>query len=313
MTNFQQDRISQERNGSVTLRRKVVRLLWLGLLTLSLPTGCSVFDRAFAPLRFADEVEVKEDISYKVGSANPKQRLDLFLPKSMTGPTPVAIFIHGGFWKNQDKRYYRPLTGLYWNFGFALAQRGFVTAVISYRLYPETQIAGQIEDVRSAIDWVRQHIGQYQGDPTRIHLIGHSAGGHLAAMIGAEAPPAIRSLVALSPILDTIHMKEHQPEAFNNDVVYPVFGKTDVELRKQSPAEIWSKRAVPLLILVGSLDYDFVFEQSAQFETKAQAAGWQVKRMVLENYEHADLVLIVKNQDSLIIKLASDFMREHNP
>jgi acetyl esterase/lipase len=291
---------------------KSIRYLVSGLILAVLVPGCFVFRNAFAPLMQSDELEIEENLVYIAGSSNPKHRLDLFIPKNSRRPFPVAIFIHGGFWKNQDKRYYRPFTGLYWNFGFALAQHGFAVAVISYRTYPESRIDDQIGDIRAAVEWVRNHITQYGGDPSGIHLIGHSAGGHLAAMIGAEFPAGVRSVVALSPILDMVHMKENKPDDFNREVVYPVFGDRDEELRKRSPVSVWTESSVPMAIIVGSKDYGFVFEQARLFEMKAKTENWQVTRTVLQGYKHTDLVLKVNANNSPVITAAIEFFRKHN-
>ena len=290
----------------------VSRFVLPGLSLVLMASGCAVIKNSTAPIRLANEVNVIEDIDYNPPNSNLKQRLDLFIPRSSPGVSPVAVFVHGGYWKNQDKRYFRPVTGLYWNFGFALAQQGFLTAVISYRLFPESRIDGQINDVRTAVAWVGAHAGEYGGDGDQIHLIGHSAGGHLVAMVGLNDHSNVRSIVALSPILDIVHMKEFQTSDFNREIVFPVFGSSDDDLRRRSPIEFWSSKAPPLNVIIGSDDYPFVFEQCRQFSEKAQTENWNVRLETLKGFEHADLVLSVTNKDSTIIQKAIKFMRQHN-
>lgn len=288
------------------------RFIPLGFILAFLVSGCAIIKNSTAPIRLSNEVNVIEDIDYNPPSSNPKHRLDLFIPRSSPGASPVAVFIHGGYWKNQDKRYFRPVTGLYWNFGFALAQQGFVTAVISYRLFPESRIDEQINDVRTAVAWIGTHAGEYGGDGDQIHLIGHSAGGHLAAMAGLNNNFNVRSVVALSPILDIVHMKEFQTSDFNREIVFPVFGSSDDDLRRRSPIEFWSSKAPPLSVIIGSDDYPFVFEQCLQFSEKAQRENWNVSLETLKGFGHADLVLSVTSKDSTIIQKAIKFMRQHN-
>lgn len=160
---------------------------------LSLPMG------AIAP-----NVEVHKDIVYTDGAPDDvsKHKLDLYLPKDKKN-FPVMIFLHGGFWRTGDRSLY-PL------FGNRFAKAGIAVAIPSYRLMPKNPHPAQIEDAAAAFAWVYQNIAQYGGDVTRIYVTGHSAGGHLAALLALDpshlqkkydiAASAIRGVASLSGV-----------------------------------------------------------------------------------------------------------------
>ena len=95
----------------------------------------------------------------------------------MPQAAPLLIFIHGGGWRSGKKEDYRVYT-------LAFAQKGYVTASISYRLSKAAKYPAAIEDVRCAVRWLRAHAAEYHVDPDKIALIGGSAGGHLSLLAG---------------------------------------------------------------------------------------------------------------------------------
>ncbi len=117
-------------------------------------------------------ITIYHDLAY---GTDPRQGLDIYHPNNPALKTqhpkglPVVIFIYGGSWQSGDKAGY----------GFAgrsLAQAGYLTVVIDYRLVPQHIYPDFINDSVNAIAWVYQHIGQYGGDPNMIFVMGHSAG-----------------------------------------------------------------------------------------------------------------------------------------
>ena len=92
---------------------------------------------------------------------------------------PVVIFVHGGGWFRGDKSNVDAKPA-----GFNA--RGFVFVSINYRLIPEVDVTRQMQDVARAVAWVKENIGQYGGDPSRLFLMGHSAGGHLVSLLGTD-------------------------------------------------------------------------------------------------------------------------------
>lgn len=110
-----------------------------------------------------------------------------------TGPkatAPVLLYVHGGGWVkgSREKVYNLP----------AYAQsRGYLLVSVDYRPLPQNTIDGQVKDVVNGINWVRNNIATYGGDPGRIVIMGHSSGSHLVALIGArKLGGSLRGIVA---------------------------------------------------------------------------------------------------------------------
>ena len=108
-------------------------------------------------------VEVKRDLPY-AGTANPRQRLDLYLPKERKGekPLPVVVFIHGGAWRGGDKRSGAGMVAPYVETG------RFAGASIAYRLSGEAIWPAQIHDCKAAIRWLKANAKTYNLDADRI-------------------------------------------------------------------------------------------------------------------------------------------------
>lgn len=236
---------------------------------------------------------------------------DLYQPSAATRPTPAAVFIHGGYWRNQSRSYYRAFTGLYENFGLALASRGIATAVIDYRIFPRASLADEIADVAAALEWLRAHAAEYHIDPERIYLVGHSAGGHLALMTAWQAKAGVRGTVALSPILDIAHMRLNKEADFNRELTVPFFGPgaRDAE---HSPATYARAGIVRTLALFGENDYPYLVEQSRTYEEKFRALGLkQVTIRRVAGLDHAEMVTTVNTgKDKLSDQIAEFILQE---
>ncbi len=111
--------------------------------------------------------------------ADPKRRLDLLVPANAKS-APLLLFVHGGGWSIGDKR-----TGAGAKAPHFTAQ-GWAFASANYRLVPQAAVEDQAADVAAAIAWARNNAAAHGLDPDRIVLMGHSAGAHLAALVGTD-------------------------------------------------------------------------------------------------------------------------------
>lgn len=170
----------------------MLRLLPLAALLLMLG-GCGLAKSAAVGL-FYDEAElpaenVRRGLAY-LPDGEPKHRLNLFLPLADSvrqRPWPTVVFVHGGGWVEGDRDFTYGGADLYNNVGRFLAGRGIGAAVISYRLLPDVRWPAQVEDVAAALNWVQEHVAAYGGSPEAVVLMGHSAGGQLAARVALDA------------------------------------------------------------------------------------------------------------------------------
>lgn len=121
------------------------------------------------------DVEVIRDINYTTGGK--RARLDIYRLRGRTlTNAPVLVQVHGGGWIMGEKEQQGLLLMN------RMAEHGWVCVAMNYRLAPKNPFPAQIEDVKRAIAWTREHIGSYGGDPGYLVITGGSAGGHLAAL-----------------------------------------------------------------------------------------------------------------------------------
>lgn len=269
-----------------------------------------VFCFTFISCHSFDYSSVKEQVNrieniFYVNDSNPKHSLDLFLPSGKKS-FPLVIFIHGGFWRNQDKTYLRAFTGLYHNIGIALAKKGIGCIITNYRLFPEAKLDGQLNDIASVIEWANKNSLKYGFED--VYLMGHSAGGHLAIMHSIQKPNTVKGIIALSPILDIAHMRENKEDDFNRELTIPMFGEDMKEYSKSSPITYMDNKSLDTLYLFGEKDYAFAIDQSKMLMeklTKSKAKG-EVK--IIPSYDHADMVLQINKEGDRIIPLVQSYI-----
>jgi acetyl esterase/lipase len=113
-----------------------------------------------------------------------RQKLDVYEPFEAAAPAashgrPVVVFFYGGSWQNGAR-------GDYLFAGEALASRGFVAVLPDYRTWPDVRFPVFMEDAAAAVRWARDHAAEFGGDPSRIFLMGHSAGAHIAVLLATD-------------------------------------------------------------------------------------------------------------------------------
>jgi arylformamidase len=138
--------------------------------------------------------------------ASPAEKLDIFIPAGRSGPAPVQVFYHGGYWRAFEAR----------DFSFVarpFVEAGAIAVIVNYALLPAVRMGELVRQCRAAQAWVEQNVARYGGDRESIHISGHSAGGHIVAQLlapdpdGAFALPKVKSAVALSGLYDLEPMR----------------------------------------------------------------------------------------------------------
>jgi len=141
---------------------------------------------------------IQHDVEYGQAGGQ-KLLLDAREPDGR-GPFPVVILVHGGGWTTRDKAHeFDPFVD-------SLTHAGFTTFVIDYRLAPQNRWPDCLDDVQTSIRWAKVHAGEYTGDPHRIALLGHSAGGHLVCLAATIAgdDTRVQAVVGLAPPTDMV-------------------------------------------------------------------------------------------------------------
>ena len=215
--------------------RPVLVLTWL----LSSCSGPGLLN-AVAP---SQGITVTTGVSYGEG---PRHKLDLYKPAQ--AHAPVVVFLYGGSWKSGDR-------STYGFAGSAFADRGFLTVVPDYRVYPEVRYPAFIDDAAAAVAWTKAHIAEYGGDPDRVFLIGHSAGAQIAAMLTLDK--AFLGRVGLDPDRDVAGMiglaGPYDFLPLNDPDLDDIFAPAG-ELRKTQPIHYARAGAPPMLLLTGESD-----------------------------------------------------------
>lgn len=127
--------------------------------------------------RLPDNVNAQENLTY-LQRGDESLQLDIYHPKNLD-LFPAVLIVHGGGWETGSRQMERP-------FAKRLAARGFVTVPVSYRLGESGRFPAAVYDLKSAVRWLRSNAAMFHIDPRRIAVVGASAGGQLAALLGAS-------------------------------------------------------------------------------------------------------------------------------
>ena len=254
------------------------------------------------------EVETVADIPYYQGKdAHPlKHKLDLYLPKGKKD-FPVLFFIHGGAWSIGDKSHF----GLYSSIGRCFARQGIGVLVPNYRLSPTVTHPGHIQDVAKAFAWTYKNIKKYGGRPDEIFVSGHSAGGHLAALLATDdtylkaeglSLKAIKGAIPLSGVYSI-------PEGGMFD---KPFGK-DPKARKQaSPINYVRGDAPPFLIVYGDADLPACDRPAACAFCKAlKDKKCQAEVLEVKNRNHMTILFGAGSVKDPVGKAMLAFIQKH--
>ncbi|GAB3566159.1 hypothetical protein GCM10027578_14920 [Spirosoma luteolum] len=126
------------------------------------------------------------------GDTLQKHQLDLYLPATMHPNTPLIVWVHGGAWMLNDK--YADMSYMKQTIRMLL-DKGYAFASIDYRHSTTAPFPAQIQDCNQALTFLYRQAARYQYNPGRIALIGFSAGGHLASLLGLSTNNAVRDFL----------------------------------------------------------------------------------------------------------------------
>lgn len=219
------------------------------------------------------------DLHYGSG---PRQRLDLYAPKEARD-APVVVFFYGGYWNSGAKELYRFL-------GASLAARGFLVAVPDYSLYPAARYPAFLEDAAAALCWTRENAPRFSADPARLFVMGHSAGAHIAAMLGFEK--RWLSGVGLSNARDiagVIGLAGAYNFEIDGELLCGVFGGPEAKDRTQPLAHV-TREAPPLLLATGVDDETVGAHNTRDLAAAVRRVGGEVETIYYPGLGHREIV-----------------------
>ncbi|MEQ4598291.1 MAG: alpha/beta hydrolase [Methylobacteriaceae bacterium] len=282
----------------------LLSLVCLGLTALGL-SGCSplaLFD-ALGPRDKGGRLAIR-DAAY---GADPRQRLDVFVPTVPVERAPVLVFFYGGSWNSGSKDDYAFAAQ-------ALAAQGFVTVLPDYRLYPKVRFPDFLKDGAAAIAWVRDNIAAQGGDPSRIVLAGHSAGAYNAAMLGLDPeylrqagvdPRIIRAVAGLSGPYDFL--------PFDQKTSIDVFGQAP-DPEATQPVSYAGAHSPPTFLATGDKDTVVRPRNTASLAARLRDARVPVQERVYEGLDHADTLLSLSvsfRRKAPVLAEMSAFLHQH--
>jgi acetyl esterase/lipase len=231
--------------------------------------------------------ELRNELDLPYGK-DAKQRLDLYFPVQKASNAPVLLFLHGGGFREGDRKQYGYVAEPF-------ARQGIITAVASYRLTPAFAHPAQPDDAKAAVAWIHRNIAKYGGNPNAIYISGHSAGAILTADIGVDLSwmdqmkiprAAVRGIVPISGPYDLAGYKE-----LNAYVPTPAAEASGSALRHvNAPAPV-------AIVAYGSSEARFT-DTSAQLVKALAAKGTKASLIVLDGKDHAGTVWDLSDANS---------------
>ncbi|HLI61124.1 MAG TPA: alpha/beta hydrolase [Solirubrobacteraceae bacterium] len=218
------------------------------------------------------------------------------------GPRPVLVFIHGGYWRAGNAADWSLVaTGP--------NAHGIDVAVTNYTLAPAASIDEITRQSRAAVAWLHAHAAEWGGDPNRIHVAGHSAGGHLTAMVlatdwaGDYGLPAdlVKGGVPLSGLYDL--------RPFPYSYLAPALQLSRRTVETQSPLLLPvdpARAHVPRIVAWGGGETDEFVRQSRAYAAHCRAAGIEVRELPLGADDHFDAVLQLADPDSELTRAITE-------
>lgn len=249
------------------------------------------------------------DISYiSKGDLN-NPTLNVFKPKGKASkPYDVLIYIYGGGWNSGKKE-------IYGFFGRNFAKKGIITVIPDYTLSPNASYDVMAQQVAEAIKWTMSNVANYGGNPERIFITGHSAGGHLAAL--ATMSPAynkgdldINGIILNDAAALDMHnyLQKNPPKKSNNYVT--TWTTNPEEWKKASPIYFINEDTPPIFTYLGTKTYESIKEANKRFRVELLKFQPEAELKVLDK-KHIPMIVQYAfpwNKRSLEIKA---FMSAH--
>ncbi len=244
------------------------------------------------------------DIAY---GSYPLQKLDVYVPESVNKnkSLPVLVFIHGGAWKVGDKKNHSEKGAFY-------VSRDIVFVSVNYRLAPQDMHPAQARDVASSLKWVADNIAAYGGDRNNIHLSGHSAGAHIAALVATDPQyleteqltlDVIKSVFPVDTASFDLTSKMELGARFIGRAIKQSFGTEKETLEQASPIyQIikYPERNYPKFVVFVTSRRPEAVRQTAELSNALKKAGAKSEYYIIKNVSHKEMGSAIANEGSSI-------------
>jgi acetyl esterase/lipase len=250
------------------------------------------------------EVQVIKAQAYSdAKDADPvRHQLDLYLPKGHKD-FPVLFFVHGGAWSKGSKESFARAGRLF-------ARNGIGAVSANYRLSPAVKHPAHIQDVAKAFAWVHKNIGKYGGRKDEIFISGHSAGGHLVALLATDPSYLKAEGLALKDIKGAVPISG--VFRIGGGRMSNIFGEDAELVRKASPQEHVKGKHPPFLILVAEKDIKGFDRMAEQFCKALGKTECKAEVLNVKDRNHGSIMTRMANQDDPATQAVLAFIARHS-
>ncbi len=240
------------------------------------------------------------DVAYGEGA---RAKLDIFpAAGDSSGQTPVLVFIHGGYWQAQDKSVFSCIAPAY-------VEAGVTVVTIGYPLCPDVVMGEIVAQCRKALLWLSRNIGDYGCDPARLFLSGHSAGGHLTALLAATdwaAEGGAANLLKGAIPLSGLYELEPIRLSYLNEALH----LTPEDVGLYSPTGQDARISCPLLLAVGGAETDEFRRQQRDYAAFLKSQGLSPETLEPEGVNHFTIVDLLRTPGTALSDAVLGFIKQ---
>ncbi|CAN5467331.1 alpha/beta hydrolase [soil metagenome] len=234
------------------------------------------------------------DIPYGHGAG---ETLDLYFPAPEDGvKRPIHLFIHGGYWRAHSKDDYAFVAD-------TVTAAGAIAAIVDYSLMPGARMAVLIDEVRGAAAWLRDNAGSFGGNPERFTASGHSAGGHLTAMLAASGASGLAAAMPVSGMFDL--------KPLTKSFLQAEISLSDDEVEKFSPVNLPGDASVSYVLVAGAAETAPFRDQAQDYATHLALAGIKPRTIMVPGEDHMSIILSLGTPGSETANLLTELISDH--
>jgi arylformamidase len=243
--------------------------------------------------------KIRQTLDVRFGP-HARERLDLFLPDALN--PPLHVFLHGGYWQMNDKEPFAFVAD-------ALVPAGVAVAVVEYALCPAVTLAELTDQVRRAVAHLWREAGRYGYDRSNIQVSGHSAGGHLTAMMMATDWPAWdkglpREVVASGLPISGIYDLEPIRLTPLNDACK----LAEADIGPLSPMFLEPQCKAPMAVVVGAAESNEFNRQAVDFAAAWKKHGTESEVIAVPGLNHFTVLNELARPGSRVLRAALRLM-----
>ena len=232
------------------------------------------------------------------------RQLDIYQPKGAAN-APVLLFVHGGAWLIGSKVFDAHV-------GKGFARHGYLTVTINYRVGLQAEHPEHIRDVARAFDWVKRNAAKYGGDPDRVFISGHSAGGHLVALLAtnerylAEVGRSTHEIAGVIPVGGLFRVGA-------TSFIFSGFDSDEEAFLDASPEFHVDADQPPFLLVYAEHELPLLDAQAVGFKRELERHGSPVEIFKARGRNHVTIHTNLGRDDDPVTRTMLDFMFKYSP